>query len=59
MLALEMRNSVDQHTQPLVCNVGDQVQLMYLGFIDFLQDWTCAKTCARCIKSLEKNKSCK
>ena len=47
VLALEMRNSVDQHTQPLVCNVGDQVQLMYLGFIDFLQDWTWKKVGAR------------
>jgi hypothetical protein len=57
VLALEMRCSLDQYTQPLVCNVDGKVQLVYLGFIDFLQDWTCAKTCARCIKSLEPNKS--
>jgi hypothetical protein len=30
---------------------------VYLGIIDFLQDWGCAKSCAMCIKFAERNKS--
>ena len=56
-IALALQRTTDRHTQPLACAADGEVQLLYLGFIDWLQNWTCAKTVARCIKTLERNKS--
>lgn len=47
--------------QPLVCRAdgpgcGD-VSLVYIGIIDFLQEWTCGKKIAMALKVLERNKA--
>lgn len=58
-MALQAANMHDLGTQPLVMTLKneDRVQLLHLGLIDFLQDWTCGKKCANCIKRCERNKS--
>lgn len=42
---------------PFVNVHNGHVQVLHVGIIDYLQDWTCAKTLANCIKSCEKNKA--
>jgi hypothetical protein len=42
---------------PFICVVDGQVQVLHLGIIDFLQDWTCTKNIAMCIKVCERNKA--
>jgi len=58
-MALQAANMHDLGTQPLVMTLKneDRVQLLHLGLIDFLQDWTCGKKCANCLKFAERNKS--
>lgn len=53
----EVNGSCDLGRQPLICQHGGEAQLLYVGIIDFLQDWTCGKKCAQCIKFMEFNKS--
>merc|ERR1712154_680677 len=43
--------------QPLICNDGDHAILLYMGIIDYLQQWNSAKKVAKCIKTLECNKA--
>jgi hypothetical protein len=42
-----------------VLDVGDRrtAQVLHVGVIDFLQDWTMAKNVAMCIKACEQNKA--
>mmetsp|Transcript_24066 Transcript_24066/g.42863 ORF Transcript_24066/g.42863 Transcript_24066/m.42863 type:complete len:171 (+) Transcript_24066:647-1159(+) len=42
---------------PFVSIYDGKVQVLHLGIIDFLQDWTCTKNIAMCIKFLECNKA--
>jgi len=58
-MALQAANMHDLGSQPLVMTLKneDRVQLLHLGLIDFLQDWTCGKKCANCLKFAERNKS--
>lgn len=42
---------------PFVNVFNDDVQVLHIGIIDFLQDWTCTKNLAMCIKFLECNKA--
>lgn len=45
-------------TRPIMQRDGkDHVLLIYVGIIDFLQQWTFPKAVAQCIKTLEKQKS--
>merc|ERR1711907_187069 len=38
-------------------NGTSQLQIIHIGIIDFLQDWTCTKNLAMCIKFAECNKA--
>lgn len=44
-------------TLPFINVYDGQVQVLSLGIIDFLQDWTCGKRIANCIKCCETNKA--
>lgn len=47
----------DNDSQPLACIHDSAINLLYLGVIDFLQNWNCSKVCAMTIKVCERNKS--
>lgn len=51
------RNTSDKGAQPFVGHNKTQTYVVYLGIIDFLQDWTAAKVAANCIKIAERNKA--
>ena len=42
---------------PFVSVTGGTVRVLSLGIIDYLQDWTCTKNIAMCIKCCECNKA--
>ena len=42
---------------PFVSQTGSTVQVLHVGLIDFLQDWTCTKNIAMAIKVCETNKA--
>mmetsp|Transcript_15889 Transcript_15889/g.49764 ORF Transcript_15889/g.49764 Transcript_15889/m.49764 type:complete len:335 (+) Transcript_15889:100-1104(+) len=51
------RATSDAGAQPYVGHKDKQTFVVYLGIIDFLQDWTTAKVVANCIKVAERNKA--
>jgi hypothetical protein len=47
----------DGGSQPYLAASQDTLYISYVGIIDFLQDWTCAKKVAMCVKCCECNKA--
>ena len=47
----------DGGSQPYLAASKDTLYISYVGIIDFLQDWTCAKKVAMCVKCCERNKA--
>ncbi|CAH0367713.1 unnamed protein product [Pelagomonas calceolata] len=47
----------DGGAQPYLAASKDTLYISYVGIIDFLQDWTCAKKVAMCVKCCERNKA--
>ena len=47
----------DGGTQPYLAASNETIYISYVGIIDFLQDWTCAKKVAMCVKCCERNKA--
>lgn len=47
----------DGGAQPYLGASSKQIYVVYVGIIDFLQDWTLGKKIARCVKCLECNKA--
>ena len=47
----------DGGSQPYIAASKDTLYISYVGIIDFLQDWTCAKKVAMCVKCCECNKA--
>ena len=47
----------DGGSQPYLAASKDTLYISYVGIIDFLQDWTCAKKVAMCVKCCECNKA--
>lgn len=42
---------------PFISKHDGKLQVLHVGIIDFLQDWTCTKNIAMCIKVFERNKA--
>jgi hypothetical protein len=42
---------------PFISKHDGKLQVLHVGIIDFLQDWTCTKNIAMCIKIFERNKA--
>ena len=41
--------------QPYICSSQKQYYIVYMGIINFLQEWTCTKKKVQCVKCLECN----
>lgn len=60
--AIEEQRAASKHGAghnplPFISLVAGELQVLQVGVIDFLQDWTCAKNIAMAIKVCERNKA--
>jgi len=57
MLTKVFEGSSDNGAQPYIGVKNKQATVLYVGIIDFLQDWNFKKVLAQCIKVAERNKA--
>lgn len=57
VLDASYRGTSDRGRQPFIGHKDDMTFIVYIGIIDFLQDWSFKKVVANCIKVAETNKA--